>query len=78
TLQTMSENAPTQEKTLAIVRQLSDALEAMSDPTVSPERQNFLLKQVISRVIYYTDQKTLPPGGKYPPHIYTLDIQLKF
>lgn len=78
TLQTLSENAPTQEKTLSIIRQLSDALEALSDPTVPPERQNFLLKQVINRVVYYTDQKTLKPGSKYPPHVYTLDIQLKF
>lgn len=78
TLQTIMDNAPTQEKTLSIVRQLSDALEALSDPTVSPERQNFLLKQVINRVVYYTDQMTLKPGSKYPPHAYTLDIQLKF
>lgn len=77
-LQTLMDNAPTQERTRSIVRQLSDALEALTDPTVPPTRQNFLLKQVIDRIVYYTDQKTLPPGGKYPPHTYTLDIQLKF
>lgn len=77
-LSTLLENAPTEQNTLSIVRKLSDALSALEDPTIAPEQQNFLLKQVIRRITYHTAQPPVSPGGHYPPHEFSLDISLKF